>query len=493
MQATETEFLRFLSGMYMVVPVYQRPYSWTNVRWSQLWEDIEAVGADEISECHFMGSIVYVGSRGSVTHRERSDVIDGQQRLTTVSLLIAAIADRLTETGDDDIEGLDARGMRGRFLLDEYAATGPEPRIQLSSQDDESYRRVVLGNYDRKGKASDSILKAYKYYSGRVKKATEDELQAVLRGLQKLRVIDVHTDQDKEDPQRIYEGMNATGERLGPVDLVRNCLLQGLDRADQEKLYDEKWGPMERSFPKKGKNQFGDFVRQYLAMRHHRVISPSRVYETFKPLVLECEGYRSKVFALADHVGRHASFYKSIIGHGDNPVEVPAPLRAAFDDIARTNAKSSNAAYPFLLELYRDWVEGRIEDRDFEAAVRLAESYVVRRVVCGFRSQGDNRSFSEMLAGGDPNRSIDSIRRRFRALGEGRRFPQDAEFIERLENVELYHKNKSVCHHVLARLETDGKKEKPADISDYTVEHVMPQTLTSEWGSLIESWFLRRQ
>ena len=251
MKATEAKFLAFLKkSPQFVIPIYQRTYSWTERECWQLWEDILRTGRNDKISAHFVGSIVYI-EQGlyHVTSQSPLLVIDGQQRLTTVTLILAALAQALEKLDTDTfepIEGFSARKLRSYYLLNSEEADDRRYRLILSQTDKDSLIALVAGGHQPK-EHSIRITENFALFQSWIADC-KDDLPSVCKGLAKLVVVDIALTRDQDNPQLIFESMNSTGRELTQADLIRNFILMGLEPDLQTSLYKKFWRPMEVDF-----------------------------------------------------------------------------------------------------------------------------------------------------------------------------------------------------------------------------------------------------
>ena len=246
MKATEAGLLAFLKkSPQFVIPIYQRTYSWTERECRQLWDDIIRAGSDDAISVHFIGSIVYIeAGLSQVSHQAPLLVIDGQQRLTTVTLLLAALADALGDA--EPIDGFSARKLRNYYLLNPEE-TGERHYKLLLSQTDKASLTSIVGQHDVPADRSLRVMQNHAMFKDLIA-ARQGDLLSVCKGLAKLVVVDIALSRDHDNPQLIFESMNSTGRELSQADLIRNFILMGLEPALQTHLYEQFWRPMEVSF-----------------------------------------------------------------------------------------------------------------------------------------------------------------------------------------------------------------------------------------------------
>ena len=472
MKATEARLLDFLKkSPQFVIPIYQRTYSWDQPECRQLWDDILRAGYDENIRSHFLGTIVYIESGlYQVSSRSPLMVIDGQQRLTTVSLIIESLARQLGET-KEPVEGFSAKKLRNRYLRDPDE-NGEAKYKLLLTQTDKQTLLAIMDNQPLPTESSLRLKENFEFFKKRIK-MLGDDLEPLCKGLAKLMVVDIALSRDHDNPQRIFESMNSTGRELGQADLIRNFVLMDLEPNHQTRLYNDYWRPMETAFGQETYSKhFDGFMRHYLTVKTGEIPKEGRVYEAFKMYASKIHAAPSSIDNLVDNLHNFSGHYCAMgLGKEKNP-----DLRAAFADLQELKA---NVTYPFLLEIYDDYTNSLLSAEELEQAVRLVESYVFRRAVCDIPTNSMNKtfvSFSKTL--NKKQNYLESIRAQFQLLQSYRRFPDDKEFGHAILGRNLYNFQRK--SYWLRRLENHGRKE-PVSVNEYTIEHIMPQHLTTEW------------
>lgn len=472
MKATETNLLKFLKkSPQFVIPIYQRNYSWTEAQCQQLWSDLLRSGRDEQINGHFIGSIVYV-ERGlsTVTTQEALLVIDGQQRLTTCTLLIAALAKHFEANQLPELlDSFSARKLHNYYLLN------PE-------EDGERHYKLILSETDKKtlltiiksapmpAEISTRIEQNYTLFQALINKH-QDELKAICQGLAKLLIVEVSLDRTQDNPQLIFESMNSTGLELSQADLIRNYILMGLEPKLQTELYQSYWRPMEKSFGQKAYvTHFDPFMRHYLTAKTGEIPNVREVYAAFKAFA---RASQLDTTALVADIHAYASYYCAMaLG-----AETESKLKEAFHDLRELKV---DVAYPFLLDVYHDYKQARLAADELVSIVRLVESYVFRRAICAIPTNSLNKTFPGLSRTLKKDRYLESVRAAFLLLPSYRRFPGDEEFQRELKQRDLY--NFRSRSYWLRRLENHGRKERIV-VEDYTIEHILPQNevLSSAW------------
>ncbi len=470
MKATETRLLPFLKkSPQFVIPMYQRTYSWTERECRQLWEDILRTGRNRALSAHFVGSIVYV-EKGlySVSSVSPLLVIDGQQRLTTVTLLLEALARAVGDT--EPIDGFSAKKLRNYYLLNPEESDERRYKLLLSQTDKDSLVALVK-NAPQPPVPSVRITENFALFAKWVAEV-RDDLVPLCEGLSKLVIVDISLSRDQDNPQLIFESLNSTGRELSQADLIRNFVLMGLEPDLQARLYTDYWRPMELAFGQDAyATQFDAFMRHYLTVRTGEIPNVREVYEAFKDFARsEAAGGTE---ALVADIARFSGYYCAMALGKDTP---PA-LAPVFQDIRELKV---DVAFPFLLELYADYKDGVISEADLVTAARLVESYVFRRAICTIPTNSLNKTFATFAKALRKDTYLESIRAHLLSLPSYRRFPDDEEFTREIQARDLY--NFPRRSYLLRRLENEGRKERVAT-DTYTIEHVLPQNpdLSPAW------------
>lgn len=472
MKATEAKFLEFLrKSPQFIVPIYQRTYSWTERQCQQIWDDIMHAGSREDVAAHFVGSIVYI-EKGIYTVTSQSPllVIDGQQRLTTISLLLEALARHISDR--EPVEGFSAKKIRSYYLMNPFEEDNRAYKLLLTEADRDTLLAIVrqkelpTGHSVRIGENFNLFIKQVA--------ALGDDFTALCHGLAKLVIVDIALSRDQDNPQLIFESMNSTGLELTQADLIRNFILMGLEPTHQTRLYEDYWRPMERAFGQEAYgSHFDAFMRHYLTLHTDEIPRIGDVYEAFKAYARRPEVAEKGVDALVADINRFASYYCAMaLGQEEDKA-----LSAAFRDLRELKV---DVAWPFLLELYDDYSQGLLMKEDLLRAARLVESYVFRRAVCTIPTNSLNKTFATFRRALDKNHYLESIEAHFLLLPSYRRFPRDEEFERELKRRDLY--NFRSRSYWLRRLENHGRKE-PVPVDEYTIEHILPQNenLSSQW------------
>ena len=485
MNATEAKLLEFLrQSPQFIIPIYQRTYSWTEPQCQQLWDDILRTGENEKVPAHFVGSIVYI-QQGMYSVSDQSPllVIDGQQRLTTVTIILEALA---RAVGDDEpVKGFSAVKIRNRYL--QNADEDEEDTFKLIlTQNDKETLLALVDQQTIPEEHSIRVKENFDFFCEKLKAL--DDLVPLCTGLMKLMVVDVALTRGHDNPQLIFESMNSTGKELSQADLIRNFILMGLEPKLQTKLYNHHWRPMEVAFGQQGySDHFDAFMRHYLTVKTGDIPKKGDVYEVFK-VHSQSEG-AGDVDELVADIHAFAGYYCAMaLGKEKNK-----KLDEAFADLREFKA---NVAYPFLLHTYHDYAQQVISTDEMEEIVRMVESYVFRRAVVNIPTNSMNKTFANFKRELKAKTYVESVKAHFLLMKSYRRFPSDEEFEKEIKVRDLYNFPRKA--YWLRRIENFGRKER-VYVDEYTIEHIMPQNdnlsdawqtdLGKDWGA-IQSQYL---
>jgi uncharacterized protein with ParB-like and HNH nuclease domain/predicted transport protein len=492
MKANEANLLVFLKkSSQFVIPIYQRTYSWTEKECRQLWNDILRTGNNDALSAHFVGSIVYIEKGLSqVSSQSPLLVIDGQQRLATVTLVLAALTKALESLPEDKrepIDGFSPRKLRNYYMVNPEEEGERHYKLILSQTDRDSLTAIVSGREQPK-ESSLRIAENYKLFEEMIDERKGD-LSPICKGLAKLLVVDVALSRDQDNPQLIFESMNSTGRELSQADLIRNFILMGLEPVLQTRLYEQFWRPMEVDFGQEAYGtHFDSFMRHYLTVKTGEIPNVREVYDAFKTHARSSDAAQAGVEALVKDIRDYARYFCAMaLG-----VEADPDLKAAFHDLRELKV---DVAYPFLLELYYDYAAGVLSRADFLTAVRFIEAYVFRRAICSIPTNSMNKTFATFTKALRKSHYLESILAHFLTLPSYRRFPSDDEFWRDLQTRDLYNFRSRI--YWLRRLENEGRKER-VPVDEYTIEHIMPQNenlslawrtaLGPEWKRVQQTW-----
>ncbi len=479
MKAHETHLRQLLEGQqHYVIPLFQRPYSWERSDWETLWNDILETYRYRPVGGHFLGSIVSKAQPGTPEGVSPYIVIDGQQRLTTLSIVIAALRDMVAKQDPVARERLDDLCLKNKYAKGEY-----QYKIRPTLQDRGTYFAMMDGSHASvPGEEPDLVSQAYDFFVDALSRSIdeEDDEPLDLGRLERLLLDDVEvvsiTLGDADNEYRIFESLNWKGAPLSQADLLRNYFFMRMPPDQQQELYDAVWLPMQAMLDSK---TLADFFR-YQYMSSGDFVREKDIYLKWRSALdrLEPEKLAAKLRELAGY----ARYYKRLI---EPEVEPDTAVRARLE---RLNRWGGQTIFPFVLWLYEGAGGRQPNSTAIARVLRLVESYLVRRLFCGIPTTGSNRFFMELPAQvpameGD---IVGAVRQALSQPTGRRRWPDDKEFRDRMLAYALYEGSRSEQRRlILETFEQDHAHKEPAELRGLTVEHVMPQDLTDEWQAAL--------
>ena len=483
MKAVEANLLKFLQQpKQFVIPIYQRTYSWELAQCQQLWRDILRVGKDTGAAGHFIGSVVYIAKGIYVTSSvPQLLVIDGQQRLTTLSLLLAAFAGAIESRGAD--VGITRKRLENYYLFNAEEEGDLHFKLLLTRADKLTLMRLVEGKEPPETAASPRVVANHAYFADQIARLSAPALETLWEGIQKLIIVDISLDREHDNPQLIFESLNATALKLTESDLIRNYVLMDLPPQEQTALYEEHWLPIEQGFA--NSYWFDWFVRDYLTVKTGTIPNIRDIYATFKTYIQGGSANGTAARPVADVVAEMHRFARYFVRLTQEDKEPDADLRAAFRDLRTLEV---NVARPYLMRLYEDYENGVVDKPTMLAALRAVESYVFRRSVCGIATNTLNKTFAGLDGEVRKDNYLSSLSAALVLKDSYRRFPDDEEFRREIAVKDVY--NFRTRNYLLAKLENHGRRE-TVDVAEYTIEHILPQTpnLRPEWrAALGDRW-----
>ncbi|GAA8508686.1 DUF262 and DUF1524 domain-containing protein [Helicobacter pylori] len=471
MEADATTLLNFIKDNQknqLVIPIYQRLYSWEKEQCKQLWDDIIKIGGNDKMNGHFIGSILYVLDK--ITHSNNALlIIDGQQRLTTITLLLIALKDHL----NDEVK---RKEIEDHYLINSDKDGDEKFRLILSESDKDTLLYLIDKDRRKPSELSSKIVENFKLFEEWISKNT-DKLETIFKGLEKLMIVEIALEKGKDDPQLIFESMNSKGMELAQTDLIRNYIVMETEIEKQEGFYNQYWRAMEENFKQSKKQSkredlFDKFVRHYLTIKIKigKVPNEKRVYEAFKD-------YQQKegigIEDLLKDLQKYCGYFCQIVFKKETDKDLNKALGFLVD-------LDRDVVYPLLLELYSDYSDGVLSKDDFRRSIALIESYICRRTVCRLGANSLNKVFPSFTKHIQKDEYFKSLKAHFGYLTNNQRFPNNDEFKDRLITIDFYNKFKKKTKCFLERLENFDRKER-VYTHEYTIEHIMPQKLTEEW------------
>ncbi|MGT0085192.1 GmrSD restriction endonuclease domain-containing protein [Helicobacter pylori] len=465
MKADAIPLLKFIKDNQknqLVIPIYQRVYSWEKEQCKQLWDDIIKIGGDDKMDGHFIGSILYV--LDSITHSNNALlIIDGQQRLTTITLLLTALRDYLSDEYEF-LKKFSRQNIQNDYLINSDKDGDKKFRLILSDSDKDTLLSLIDKDRRKPSEPSSKIVENFKLFEEWV--SNTDKLETIFKGLEKLMIVEIALEKGDE-PQLIFESMNSKGMELSQTDLIRNYIVMETEVEKQEYFYNKYWRAMEEEF-EQNKKLFDRFVRHYLTIKTRDIPNINKVYEALKD-------YRQKegigIEDLLKDLQKYCGYFCQIVFKKEANKDLNKTLGFLVD-------LEMDVIYPLLLELYSDYSDGVLSKDDFRRSIALIESYIFRRAVCGLGTNSLNKVFPSFTKHIQKNEYFKSLKAHFGYLTEKQRFPNNDEFKDCFITIDFYKFKKK--EYFFERLENFDRKER-VYTHEYTTEHIMPQTLTEEW------------
>lgn len=449
------------------IPVYQRPYSWEISQCEKLWNDIVDMQKGNRMG-HFVGSIVNIAEQAMPTGVQRFMIIDGQQRMTTLTLLLIALRDYGYENTEDTT--INAHSINGMCIQNDYAYGEDKYKMLLTQKDKDVLIKLIDRAPIDESKRS-KLLDNYNFFVDKIKTKKISPFE-ILEGIGKLQIVNITLDRAQDDPQLIFESLNSTGMDLSKSDLIRNYILMGLTPEEQDSIYNNYWFPMETLFDYSKQSWLMDkFFKHYLTFKYGKIPVESKIYEEFKNYYSD-KSYEA-ILNLSKELYKCSKYYTNIYYSNSGDAE----LDCIFKDIKSLNM---DVASPFLIKVYYDYDNGVIDKNDFMEIFRLCESYVFRRAICEIPTNSLNKTFNLAVRNINNDNYIKSIKAFFIMLDNYKRLPSNEEFVKELKTRDIY--NMRIRNYILSKLENYNNKS-PIIIENFTVEHIMPQNT-----NLNESW-----
>jgi uncharacterized protein with ParB-like and HNH nuclease domain/predicted transport protein len=476
MKATAANFLSLIKGpKQFVIPIYQRTYSWQIAQCSKLLSDIIRISNDPTTPGHFIGSVVYFQeSIHTLSDVPQLLVIDGQQRLTTVTLLIAALAEFI-KAHNIDIDTSFTK-LQNYYLLNVEEDGDLRFKLLLTKRDKETVFNIIKG-VKLPADYSQRVWENFEFFKSQI---SSENAATIYNGIQRLFVVDVALEREKDNPQLIFESLNSTGLDLSQADLIRNYVLMGQGLTVQTELYEKYWYPMESSYGNDYVTTFNSFMRDYLSVKTGQIPRIDRVYEGFKNYV-ESGKTATSISDVVKDIYKFSDYYVNMV----LTKEPDKDLSRAFKSIAKLKV---DVSYPFLLPVYHDYASGKIAKKDFLMVINYVENYVFRRAICGIPTNSLNKTFATLYKSFNKANYVEGLGAAFQLMDGYKRFPVDAEFEKEIIIKDLY--NFRSRNYLLSKLENFNRKEF-VNVNEYTIEHILPQNsdLSPVWKTMLgENW-----
>ena len=451
---------------FFAIPVYQRDYNWQEKHCKQLFEDILNAGKDKDITSHFIGSIVYIHEGVYGIGEKEFYVIDGQQRMITITLLHIALYHKLKQSREeyaDEIYEL--------YLVNKFSKRDVKLKLLPPEENLNILNKILKEKLEELENYQDrNIVKNYKFFREIISGYLDEEIDNLLAGLDKIIYVDIALEKDKDDPQKIFESLNSTGLDLSQGDLIRNYILMDLEREKQNSVYKNLWVPIENnckiSIGNEIKNYVSDFIRDYLTLKSGKIPSKPKVFEEFK------EFYSNDFDIKLEDIKKFSEEYAHII---KPDTERNKEIRTELENLKVLDQTVINT---FLIGVLRDYRESKISKNEILNILKLLQSYLWRRFITEKPSNALNKIFQGMYL------KILKDGRYYETLEESllnQNFPTDEELKEALKTKNVY-KDKEKLRYVFKQLENHNHNELIDFENDkITIEHIFPQKPNKSW------------
>lgn len=473
MDAGKQNLLNFLGqNQQLSIPIYQRKYSWTDKECKQLFEDILNVGASDNQTNHFIGSIVYMNQKAHIASPiNKLMIIDGQQRITTISLLVSALSNFLFKNPNENI--MNPYNLINYYLINDKEIGEIRYKLILTGKDKSTLIKIIdnLTQEDKLDFGKNDSVRVKENYEYFQKRINEENAELIYQGLSKLLIIFVALEHNVDNPQLIFESLNSTGLELNQADLIRNYVLMGLEPEEQEKLYNTYWKKIEETFEKVHSWYFDKFIRDYLIIKTDRIPVFKNIYTDFKKYSRD---YKDIEY-LVKEVFKFSEYFSCIaFGKEDNK-----NLKKALDSLS---SMGYEVTYPFILALYKDYKDGELKEDEFIEMINYTESYLLRRLICNIPTTSLNKTFARMYNEIDKENYLESYQVALVTKKNYQRMPDNREFGRNFRERDIYNLKAKNKEYIFDKLENWNSKER-TPVEAYTIEHIMPQNanLSQEW------------
>jgi uncharacterized protein with ParB-like and HNH nuclease domain len=477
MKAAETNLRSLLEGgKQYSIPLFQRPYTWGRDNWETLWEDILIIYDQSPETNHFIGPMVTLALPGQPDGLSPFIVIDGQQRLTTFSIILAALRDHLEAlNGKNNL----AKELHDLYLINLFKEGDNRLKILPTKMDLETYKSIIF----RKIISEKNLLReAYDFFKDRISEECLEgqvpldpiALKRIL--LQQLTLVHITVD-EKDNPYLIFESLNHKGTPLTQADLVRNSFFMRLPRERHEEIYNEIWLPVQQRFSKCGEKEYLEELTNafwyYLRKDGQRTtVVYNQVYQDIK-VRIDRDGVNLE--GLLQELLRFAEYYRRF---RFPEVEAEPRLQRWFYRFKRLDFTTS---YPFLLNLYDKYDQKLLSLDDFEAMLSLVESYFIRRLFVGISTSALNKVFNIMYRQIDIDEPVESLKMTLHGYSGNQIWPEDEQFRESIIYKSIYSSNRADRVKLILESLEEALTKENVDPKKLTIEHILPQKLSEEW------------
>lgn len=489
-----TEMLE--ARVQFIIPLYQRHYSWEEKQCEQLWNDVITLTKNEDkSVAHFMGSFVDISTVNSSTGMKKYSVIDGQQRLTTVMILLIALRDYCKETfstADNTYKRINEQILKN--LYEEEVSC---QKLLLLPEDALVLKKLIDNDSDDNEDCRESrLMTNYRYFKNKceLEKIAPNTLYQSIRSLY---VVEITLSDKEDNAQEIFESLNSTGKNLAESDLIRNYILMNQTPEKQDHLYKTYWEKLEQYFkdPSKRETNMDEFFRAYLSMNLFTFVSKKSIYDSFKKLMscstsntLSRDIHFNTIEDLCEDILLCAKWYSQI----NEQESQNNDIQSAYKGLEATNTTSLIPL--FLLLNYYCYKTHAISETECAYVMQLCITYVYRRKICNFQTAGNNKYFCETLQYivycTNGKNMVHALEEEFAMQVAKDELPSDPQFIDNFTKAKLYTMGRKFCDYTLSQLEDFDNKNYTSRLT-HSIEHIMPQNshLNQQWREMLgKNW-----
>lgn len=502
MKASETTLRNLLEGTKQFqIPLFQRPYSWTKEKWETLWEDLMKLYSNEVEGSYFLGAIVTQSIPGTADGISPYLVIDGQQRLITLTLLLAAMQHNLrTEKNQqlkDKYQKL-AGELYDKILTNQYKEGEDFYKVLPTKEDSGTYQNLLKQKKDKKElKKEGRIYDAYDFFQKRLKAASQQEEIALDLAkfktviLERLLLVNITSD-EQDNPYLIFESLNYKGQGLSQADLVRNYIFMRLPHERREEIYKDKWLPLQEEFKANmaqkeyanmAQKEYADELTTAFWFYLRKDGEPVTEKEVYKAIKKRFDTTPNEIESKLEELVQFANYYQRLKFYNKEP---EVKLRRWFE---RLVCLDFTTCHIFLLNVYHEYEQKKLSLQEFETILRYLESYFVRRWFAEISTRSLGTVFNNLyreVKTANPNDLVDGLRTVLIGYEKTKIWPSDEEFREKFVTKPVYSStNINRVKFILASLADSLSKEK-VDPQNLTIEHIMPQKLNPQWKAMLE-------
>ncbi len=451
------------------IPVYQRNYDWSEANCDRLLDDI--YGIINSGDKHFLGTIVFMAARSGGFTLQEYTIIDGQQRLTTMMLILKALSVVAETLGDVCYREIDEQYLHNKYCDEEY-------KVKLKPiKSDNSQFMLLLENKLDDMDEDTHIFRNFKLCKERFERWVENGIlpSQVLDALTKLEIVEIVLTKGEDDPQVIFESINSTGLELSNADLIRNFLLMNAD--EQERLYEDYWLVIEKMLRNRTDySKLDDFFMQYIIYKTGKPVNSRQLYHSFVRL-FKNTGCTQE--AILDELRYYAKIYGAFVyGSRDYSVRINQLLQ-------RIRILNQTTCYPFLLHVFDDYRHELINEKTLERILQFILAYLLRRLVCGVPSNTLRGLFIYLYnrifkVSSNKQKYYEALNKFLFTVSSKDAVPSASEFERALQAANIYGNN-ALCRFLLLDIENGDQKE-TLQADSLTIEHIMPQTLSADWN-----------